>query len=381
MGVVERARGRARPRRTVHPIMKYGAIPTTLFERLALWTGKVPVPIIDALFGPLKARAIMAGVSLGVFTAIGHGEYAAADLAQTLRLDPDALELLLRTLVVCDYVVQRGDRFALTAMARQTMVEGGAMQLSGYLRFNYVQWEFIGHLEELVRTGHGLNFHDTMTASDRWHDYQLGMLELARIDAPIVAARVPVRKGASSLLDLAGSHGLFGAAICRKHPPLRSTVIDLPPAVAHARPLAEAAGIADVVTHREGDLQTADLGTDHDVVLLANILHHFAAQRIVAILRRAHDAMRPQGTMAIWEAEAPKQGTRASEGDAVALYFRLTSTAGAYHADQYSAWLRDAGFAGIKVVRPALSPGNVLITGRASGRQGGATDGEPGAPT
>jgi len=62
----------------------------------------------------------------------------------------------------------------------------------------------------------------------------------------------------------------------------------------------------------------------------------------------------------------------------VALYFRLTSTAGAYHADRYSAWLRDAAFAGIKVVRPALSPGNVLITGRAAGRQGGTANVEPG---
>ena len=233
----------------------------------------------------------------------------AADLARTLQLDADALELLLRTLVVCDYVVQRGDRFALSSMARRTMVEGGAMELVGYLRFNYAQWEFIGHLEELVRTGRGLDFHDTMTAADKWRDYQLGMLELARLDAPVVAARVPVRKGATSLLDLAGAHGLFGAAICRRHPPLRSTVIDLPQALAHARPLAHAAGIDDVVTHREGDLLTADLGRDHDVVLLANILHHFTPDRIVSVLGRARDAMGPDATIAIWEAEAPRQGT------------------------------------------------------------------------
>jgi O-methyltransferase domain len=351
--------------------MRYGAIPSNLLERMALWSGKVPVPLIDVLFGPLKARAIMAGVSLGIFQAIGDGEHAAADLARTLQLDTDALELLLRTLVVCDYIVQRGDRFALSSMARQTMVEGGSMELVGYLRFNYTQWEFIGQLETLVRTGRGLDFHDTMTAADKWRDYQLGMLELARIDAPSVAARVPVRKGATSLLDLAGSHGWFGAAICRKHPPLRSTVIDLPQAVAQARPLAAAAGIADVVTHREGDLLTSDLGHDHDVVLLANVLHHFSAAQIVPILVRARDAMRPDATIAIWEAEAPQKGSRASQGDALALYFRLTSTAGAYHADDYSGWLREAGFGAAKVARPALSPGNVLVTGRVMGRKNG----------
>jgi hypothetical protein len=344
--------------------MKYGAIPTTLLERLALWAGQVPVPIIDALFGPLKARAIMAGVSLGVFQAIGAGEYAAADLARTLRLDADALELLLRTLVVCGYVIQRGDRFALSSMARQTMVEGGSKELVGYLRFNYVQWEFIGQLEELLRSGRGLDFHDTMTAADKWHDYQLGMLELARLEAPVLASKVPVRNGATSLLDLGGAHGFYGAALCRKHPPLRATVIDLPQAVAQARPLARAAGIDDVVSHREGDLLTSDLGRDHDVVLLANVLHHFTPDQIVPILGRARNAMRADATMAIWETEAPKKGSRAAEGDALALYFRLTSTAGAFHADDYSAWLRDAGFGALKVVRPVLSPGKVLITAR-----------------
>ena len=40
--------------------MKYGLIPTNLLERVALWSGKVPVPLLDALFGLVKTRSIMA---------------------------------------------------------------------------------------------------------------------------------------------------------------------------------------------------------------------------------------------------------------------------------------------------------------------------------
>jgi hypothetical protein len=344
--------------------MKYGLIPTSIVERIALWSGKVPVPMVDALFGPLKTRAIMAGVQLGVFEAMRDGKHAAADLAARLSLDADALEMLLRGLVVCDYVVQRGDRFALSPLARRTMIAGAPMELTGFLRFNYAQWEFIEHLEDLVRTGRGLDFHETMTSPERWRDYQRGMLEAARFDAPIVAARVPVAKGARSVLDLAGSHGLYGAMICRRHPPMRSIVIDLPQAVAHARANARAEGLDDVVTHRDGDLLTADLGRDHDVVLLSNILHHFVPERIVFILQRARAAMKNGGTVAIWEIEAPKKGSRVTEGDGAALYFRLTSTAGAFHGDQYAEWLGQAGFSSVRITRPALSPGNVLVTAR-----------------
>jgi hypothetical protein len=215
--------------------MRYGLIPTSIVERLALMAGLVPVPVLDALFGPIKTRAIMAGVSLGVFEAMREGVHTAAALAAALHLDAGALELLLRTLVACDYLEQRGGGFALSRLARRTLVSGAPMELAGYMRFNYQQWEFVEHLEELVRTGRGLDFHETMTGDAAWRDYQLGMLEIARLTAPLVAARVPVQPGATSLLDVAGSHGLFGAAICRAHPPMRSTVIELPQAIGHAR--------------------------------------------------------------------------------------------------------------------------------------------------
>jgi len=344
--------------------MKYGLIPTNLLERLALWTGKIPIPLLDALFGPIKTRSIMAGASLGVFEALRGGARTPADVATELHLDAGALELLMRTLVVCDYLVQQHDRFALSAMARRTMLKGAPMEMVGYMRFNYEQWEFMGHLEELVRTGRGVDFHKTMTSPDSWDAYQRGMLELARLQAPVIAAHVPVAAGATRLLDIAGAHGLIGAAICRRHPPLRSTVIDLPQALQHARLLASAEGITDVVEHREGDLLTSDYGADHDVIVLASILHHFVPETNVTILSRCREAMRSGGTLAIWDVEAAAPGSRVTSGDGAALFFKLTSTAGAYHGDVYAEWLRRAAFQDIKVVRPVTTPGNVLVTAR-----------------
>lgn len=341
--------------------MRYGPIPTSLIEGVALASGKVPVPLLDAVFGPMKTRAIMAGVSLGVFDALRDGAHTADDLASELGLDAKTLELLLRTLVVCRYVVQRGEGFGLSRMARKTMVTGAPMQMVGYLRFNYAQWAFMEHLEELVRTGGGRDFHHTMTAPGRWRDYQLGMLEVARIESPVVATRIPLRRGAVSLLDVAGGHGLFGAAVCRKHPPMRCTVVDLPQAIPYARALATEEGLSDVVSHQEGDVLTSDLGR-HDVVLLFNILHHFSEDRIASIVGRAHGALTTNGTVAIWELEASRKGARATIGDGAALFFRLTSTAGAYHGDEYARWLREAGFRRVTVTRPMASPGKVLVT-------------------
>jgi hypothetical protein len=108
---------------------------------------------------------------------------------------------------------------------------------------------------------------------------------------------------------------------------------------------------------------TSDLGR-HDVVLLCNILHHFAKDRIASILRRVHGPLRAEGTVAIWEIEASRHGAGASSGDCAALFFRLTSTAGTYHGDDYAGWLREAGFRHVAVTRPAILPGKVMVIGR-----------------
>ena len=344
--------------------MQYGVIPTSFAERLALLMGAVPLPLIDLSFGVLKARMIMAGVRLGVFQALAEGPQVHERLAATLGLDAACLDLLLRCLVHSKYLELRGKHYALSALARDTMIAGAKRELTGFAEWHYTHWEFIGHLEELIRTGEGVDFHATMTDPDAWGHYQKAMLEMARFDAPILAKHVPVRKGAARLLDLAGSHGLMGASIARKHPPMRSTVIDLPLAIEHARRLAQQEGHRNLVDHRPGDLLKDDLGIGWDVVLLSNILHHFTPELVRRIFARAYDALGAGGTVAVWELERPSRAKRPSEGDGVALFFRLTSSASAYSGDEYAQWMTDAGFTHTKIVRPRLRPGTVLVHAR-----------------
>jgi hypothetical protein len=345
--------------------MQYGAIPTNLFERLALWTGKVPLPVMDSLFSIMKARGLMAAVSLGIFDALATQSKSAQELARELHLDLTSLELLLRCMVWCEYLEQADGRYKLSQLSRNTMLHQSKMDLTAFVKWNYVQWRMVEQLEQVLKTGRGADFHSTMTDPTEWSWYQEAMLEIARFDAPLLAKRVPVRQGACKLLDLAGSHGLLGAAICRQHPPMRSTVIDLPAAVEHVRTLSIQEGISDIVEYRSGDIRTADLGRENDVVLLANILHHFLPEQNSEILKRVRPSVPVDGTIAIWDLETPDLESQPSEGDGAALFFRLTSSALCYSGKQYAAWLGEAGFDRIRIVRPRLRPGYILVVGRA----------------
>ncbi len=346
--------------------MRYGIRPEGAFERLALLIDAVPVPAIDVLVPLLKARAIMAGVRLGIFKTLAAGPRSPEELAAELGLDGECLRLLLRVLVSSQYLRRSGERFELTSRAAQGLLPSGSAELSGYVEFNYVQWDWIAELEQTLCTGRGVDFHRRLPqTSPAWASYQRAMLELARPVAHTIAVRVPVRQGARRLLDLGGSHGLIGAALCRANPPLRSTVLELPPAVFHARQLAVAEGITDVVEHRAGDALCSEYGSDYDVVLLCNLLHYFSAEQAGVLLARAVQALDRGGTIAIWGTELPSGDAKPElASDALALYFRITSSAPGLGTAALERKLVALGCEATRVVRSIRAPGHVLLHAR-----------------
>lgn len=354
--------------------MKYGLIAENPLEWIALKARKVPIPVFDLLVGPLKARAIMTACSLGLFEALREGPRTSAQLAVTLEASEPGVESLLRTLLFSEYVCLATEGYELSNLGRETMLDGSVAELVGYARLSSTQWDMMSGLDELVKTGRGLDFHEQLDG-EAWSFYQRAMLELARAAAPMMTKRVRVPNGATRLLDIGGSHGLTGAKLCRQHPPMRSTVVELPAAIEHARKLAAAEGFDDVVDHRALDITKEPLGEDFDVALLSNILHHFSAEDNRAIVARVRDAMRAGGTVAIFAFERPARGASGSLGDPLSLFFRLTSTAAIYHGDEYAEWLTAAGFTNAKVERPFVPPGTVLVTATAPGRAHGSTAG------
>lgn len=348
--------------------MRYGIIPTSLAERLALWLGREPAPILDSLLPLLQTRSLMAAVRLGIIDAIGANRVSAADVAHSRGLDADAVDMLLRVLVSAGYVsVAGGSRttlYRLSSLGRRTLLRGSPMEARGYVLWNFVQWDLIEGLEDLLRTGQGLDLHQTLRGEETWQSYQDAMWDVSRHAAPILADLAPVPPGARQLLDIGGSHGQLGAAICRKHPPMRSIVLELPSALDHARAAARRAGIDGIVEHRPGNVLETDLPNDLDVILIANVIHHFTKADAARVLQKARAALRAGGTIAIWDFDRPSPGARPElAADASALYFRLTSTSQVVPGDEYLAWLREAGFGGLHLKRSLAAPFQVLASG------------------
>jgi SAM-dependent methyltransferase len=194
-------------------------------------------------------------------------------------------------------------------------------------------------------------------STDDWRAYQRGMRAQANVLASLLARRMPVPAGATEMLDIGGSHGYFSVAICRRHPGLRATVLDLPSAVEHAAPILEREEMGDRVVLRAGDALADDLGAGaYDLIMAFSLVHHFDEADNLLLARKAARALRPGGYFVIGDALRPSSpGKGGQQGAFFDLYFALTSESGLWSFDEMRAWQVEAGLKPLKSM--SLVPG------------------------
>jgi 2-polyprenyl-3-methyl-5-hydroxy-6-metoxy-1,4-benzoquinol methylase len=277
----------------------------------------------------MLARAIMAGTKLGVFEALAAGPLTGDEVAERCGTDRRATGKLLNALIGAGCVRFEGGRYGLAPTTRRCLLESSPNSWRDQTLLHYLEWRWWDHCEEYVRTGQPLRVHDRMT-DEEWGVYQRGMRSGIEMPAHWVARHLPVPRAATEMLDIGGVHGYFSVALCRRHPRLRSTVLDLPQAIRHAAPVLAREGMGDRVVHRAGDALTDDLGTEaYDLVFLAAVTHHFDEATNWELMRRIARALRPGAIVAVWE---PLRQDRAKKvrqiGGLLDLFFGFFSRAG-----------------------------------------------------
>jgi len=345
--------------------MRFGLIPQSPQEQAAL----EQAPHIQVLFDPflplITARSLLAFVRLGIAGALADAGKRLDDLAVELDLHIDGLRHLLRVLTASGYVTSDNEVYQLTQLSRITLLEGAPAQLDAWVLHNTFHWQAIAELETTLAARGKREVRHRLESPEAWAIYQRAMLQTARPVAGAVADALPEPPGRDTMLDLGGSHGLYGAAICRRFPGLRCLVLDLPDAAEHARALGVAEGLTDVVEYEAGDILTADLGkAEHDVVFMGNIVHHFDQDKLPDILQRSHRALKPGGIIAIWDMAPPAEGPAPDLVVAgFSLLFHLTSASPCRSPEFHISALTSFGFVDARV-HPKLSPMHQLITAR-----------------
>ncbi len=346
--------------------MRIGVMAANLLEGVILRLNVAPRPILETQLAFTMARAIMAGVDVGAFAALEQGPRTAAEVAMEKGLDPRATGALLRCLVGCDYLgFDAGSgRFCLRPVARRWLLDSSPHSLANKMRFQQLEWQAMAGLEDYVRTGRAQDLHQHDDAA-RWRSYQLGMVDIGRLALGEAVKRTPIPAHAEHLLDIGGSGGTYAAAFLRARSELRATILELPAAAPHARPIVESHGLGERLCLEAGDVLSDELGEQrYDFVFMSNVAHHLSAAQNLEVARKAYRALRRRGIFCVQEIERTSVPSPDNQlGGLMDLYFAMTSCSGTWSEAEIAGWLREAGLRAGKPVRFRTAPGLLQVWG------------------
>jgi O-methyltransferase domain/Dimerisation domain len=260
------------------------------------------------------SQAIYAATRLGVADLLADGPKSSEELARDTGAHTPSLARLLRTLIAFGLLREaEPGRFALTSLGAYLQADHPQSLRDAVLMFGSEDfWRTWGDLLHCVETGESATSHlfgvpNAFAYYAQHPDVNAmmnsGFVANGRVGADAVVAAYDF-SASGTLVDVGGGQGQLLVAILRAYPTLRGILFDQPYVVVGARPLLEAAGVAERCQIVGGDLFT-EIPTGGDTYLLMNIIHDWDAAQALAILKNCSKAMRPQTTILLIEQMLP----------------------------------------------------------------------------
>lgn len=269
-----------------------------------------PSPVLDLLIAFRRSKTMFAGVALGVFDALAGGPKSAAALAGELHAHPDALARLLDACVGLGLLRHDPAGYANTPVADTYLTAASPRRMTGYIAFtNDILWKLWADLEGGIREGtpgwkrsfgwDGPIFANIFRTEAQRREFTMGMHGFGLISSPEVVAAFDLSRF-RRLVDLGGATGHLAVAACRRYPDLRAVVFDLPQVVPLAAELVAATEVADRVEVTAGDFFADEL-PDADLYALGRILHDWADDKALTLLRKMYARLPVGGAVLVAE--------------------------------------------------------------------------------
>jgi len=326
--------------------------------------GLLPDAINDVARAFMPARAILTALELDLFTAIANGA-STVHLANKLRTDARATEMLLNVLVSLNFLEKQKSTFYNTPASARFFVTGSPDNARPALLHTANLWHTWSTLTDAVRAGTAVA-HRARTAE--------GVISfIAAMDrnakeraANVVKAVCSANSGFRHMLDLGGGSAAYSIAFVRAHTELHSEILDLPEVVPLTQEYVRKANLSDRISARAGDMLTAPLGENFDLILVSAICHMFSPAENRSLIQRAAQALAPGGLLVIQDFILDSEKTAPAFAALFSLNMLVGTRSGAsYSEPEYSTWLSEAYLTNIRHI-PLPGPASLMLAQRHS---------------
>lgn len=312
--------------------------------------------LFDLCSGFVYSQVLLAAVRLRLFDHLKSGPRSLDDLAARMELPETSARRLLEAAVTLGLTTRAGpDRYALGMKGAALSGNPGLQRMIEHNALLY---------EDLLDPVAFLKQKNQKTALSAYWAYaessdpkQLTDAEVENYSAlmtasqPLVAHEILAAypfQNHQTLLDAGGGEGAFLAAAGQKFPALNLMLFDLPAVARRAKETIETAGLSGRTRISGGSFLTDPLPKGADLIALVRIVHDHDDESVRKILKSAHDALPPGGTLLIAE---PLAGTAGAErmGETYFGFYLMAMRSGRPRtAAELERLLRDAGFSTVR---------------------------------
>lgn len=311
---------------------------------------------MDSLLQTIRAfqesRVILTAIELDVFSAVAAGSGTAPDVASRVGADDRATGMLLDALAAVGLLEKSEARYANTPTASQYLAAGGADDSRAALMHTAHLWTTWSRLTDAVRAGTAPARRDDAVRNETWTEAFIAAMHRNAQERATAVVRGSGIQHARTMLDVGGGSGAYSIAFARTLPQLRVDLLDTA-AVTEiaARHIAEAQ-LQDRIRTRAGDLRSGPLGEGYDVILISAICHMLRPDENRDLLARCYAAAAPAGRVIVQDFIMDASRTAPKAGALFALNMLVGTSGGSTYTEQeYTEWLRDAGFVDVDHIR------------------------------
>jgi SAM-dependent methyltransferase len=294
---------------------------------------------------------------------------SADELAARLGWVPRKALIFLNSLVAIGLLSKddRG-RYHNAMVADQCLVKSGSGYMGGVIEHQRRQWDTWTRIGETLSARKALPWHQEQKlksdtdANDAFHQ---AMRNLARANLPAFLS-LPIPAGRKHVIDMAGSHGVYLAAMAKAEPDLTGEVWDLPGAERLALETFSEFGCSERCSFRAKDitLSFSFAGAHANVVMLNDCLHYFEPETVRDLLSSAVDVLAPEGMLLVATQLLNPDGISPAAAAGFSMHMMLNTAHGGLHVTSWIAEL--IANKGLSVVQKPLDPTGryVVLVGR-----------------
>lgn len=307
---------------------------------------------------------------LGIADLLADGPKSSDELAQVTGSHAPTLYRVLRTLVAAGvFAEDKASRFRLTALS-QPLRSDAADSVRAASIFLSGESELEGLLVDCVRTGKTAI--ELASGTTNWIEYyrqeparaavfNTAMTALSNAHYTGVVDAYEFRS-IRKLVDVGGGHGRLISLILTAHPTMRGILFDMPHALEGGQKTIAEAGLSDRCEIVSGDFFRS-VPAGGDAYILSRVIHDWADEKAVAILKVVRGALPAKGRLLLFETMI-RAGNRLSYPLLSDLNM-VIRTGGCERSEaEYRALYKAAGFKLTRAIETPSPTGMTIIEGK-----------------